>query len=61
MSDSNEERERLAEKATGRDPDRGDASPNEPWAKTSSGDKEGITEDDEDDLLEAPPLPGPEG
>jgi hypothetical protein len=60
MSKSNEDRERLTEKATGRDPDEGDPSPGEPWAKTSSGDKESIT-DDEDDLLETPSLPGPDG
>jgi hypothetical protein len=46
MSDPNEERERLAEEAMGRDPDEGDPSPDEPWAKTSSGDKENVTDDD---------------
>jgi hypothetical protein len=63
MSNPNADRERLAEKAIGRDPDKGEPSPGEPWAKTSSGDKEHISEDDEDngdDLLDQPSLPGPD-
>jgi hypothetical protein len=48
MSNPNEERERLAEEAMGRDPDEGNSSPNEPWAKTSSGDADNVTSDDED-------------
>ncbi|HEY0415497.1 MAG TPA: hypothetical protein VGC78_03850 [Gaiellaceae bacterium] len=46
MSDPNTDRERLADEALGRDPDQDDPSPGEPWAKTSSGDKESITDDD---------------
>jgi hypothetical protein len=46
MSDPNTDRERLADEAMGRDP--GDApSADEPWAKTSSGDADSITTDDE--------------
>lgn len=46
MSDPNTDRERLADEAMGRDPD---ATPSgEPWAKTSSGDKENVTEDGDD-------------
>lgn len=48
MSNPNEERERLADEAMGRDPDKGKPSPDEPWAKTSSGDKDNITPDDEE-------------
>jgi hypothetical protein len=48
MSNPNEDRERLADEAMGRDPDKGDPSPAEPWAKTSSGDKDNVTPDDED-------------
>lgn len=47
MSDPNTDRERLADMAMGRDPDKGDPSPDEPLAKTSSGDKDTITPDDE--------------
>ena len=47
MSDPNTDRERLADEAMGRDPD--DApSDDEPWAKTSSGDADAITENDDD-------------
>lgn len=48
MSDPNTERERLADEAMGRDPD---TTPDdgEPWAKTSSGDADSITDDDDDD------------
>ena len=48
MSNPNEERERLADEAMGRDPDEPDPSPGEPWAKTSSGDKENVADDDAD-------------
>jgi hypothetical protein len=51
MSDPNEDRERLADEAMGRDP-KHDPSPGEPWAKTSSGDAEHVTaaaDDDDDD------------
>ncbi len=48
MSDPNEDRERLADEAMGRDPDKGDPSPGEPWAKTSSGDADDVTPDDDD-------------
>jgi len=44
----NEERERLADEAMGRDPKKDEPSPAEPWAKTSSGDAENITTDDDD-------------
>jgi hypothetical protein len=48
MADPNKERERLADEAMGRDPD--DApSPDEPWAKTSSGNADEIVDDDNDD------------
>jgi hypothetical protein len=47
MADPNEERERLAEQAMGRDPDREAPSPDEPWAKTSSGDKDDVTDDED--------------
>jgi hypothetical protein len=63
MTNPNEDRERLADEAIGRDPDKGESSPAEPWAKTSSGDKEHITDDDQDhddDVLDPPPLPGPD-
>jgi hypothetical protein len=43
---SNSEREELAEKAMGRDPDR-ESAPSEPWAKTSSGDKDTLTDEDD--------------
>ena len=43
MSDPNSERERLADEAMGRDPDK---TPHDgPWAKTSSGDAEATTTD----------------
>jgi hypothetical protein len=58
MSNPNE---RLANEAMGRDSDKGEQTPGEPWAKTSSGDKENVTEDDDDDdLLDPPSLPGPD-
>lgn len=48
--DPNEERERLADEAMGKDPDRHEQpDPGEPWAKTSSGDAEHITTDDDED------------
>jgi len=46
MSDPNKDRERLADEAMGRDPDK-DPSPAEPWAKTSSGEADEITPDDD--------------
>jgi hypothetical protein len=46
MTTPNEDRERLAEQALGRDPVRDEPSPDEPWAKTSSGDKDHVTGDD---------------
>jgi hypothetical protein len=46
-NDPNLDRERLADKAMGRDPDKPDPSPGEPWAKASSGDKDNVTPDDE--------------
>jgi len=63
VSDPNEDRERLAEEALGREPDKGEPGRAEPWAKTSSGDKEHLIENDEDDgddLLDSPSLPGPD-
>ena len=47
MSNPNEERERLAEEAMGRDPDKGKPCPDEPLAKTSSGDADNITPDED--------------
>jgi hypothetical protein len=46
MSDPNEDRERLADEAMGRDPE---TTPDdgEPWAKTSSGDADDVTSDDD--------------
>jgi hypothetical protein len=44
-TDANEGRERLADEAMGRDPDE-EPSDGEPWAKTSSGDADSVTEDD---------------
>jgi len=41
MSDLEEEREELA------DDEAGSTAPGQPWAKTSSGDADSITEDDE--------------
>jgi hypothetical protein len=46
MSDPNEDRERLAKEAMGRDPD-DEPSPDEPWAKTSSGDADNVAEDED--------------
>jgi hypothetical protein len=46
MSDPNEDRERLAEQAMGHDPD-DEPSPDEPWAKTSSGDADNVTDDED--------------
>jgi hypothetical protein len=48
MSDPNTDRERLADEAMGRDPDK-HASDGEPWAKVGSGDKDTITPDDDGD------------
>ena len=45
MSDPNTDRERLADEAMGRDPDER-PDDGEPWAKTSSGDADSVTEDD---------------
>jgi hypothetical protein len=45
--DPNKDRERLADEAMGRDPDDDEPSDAEPWAKTSSGDADSITTDDE--------------
>jgi hypothetical protein len=48
MSDPSTDRERLADEAVGRDPDEDEEpSPGEPWAKTSSGDADEITTDDD--------------
>jgi hypothetical protein len=38
----------LEEKAFDQDPNR-ESGPSEPWAKTSSGDKDSVTPDDGDD------------
>ena len=46
MSDPNTDRERLADEAMGRDPDK--TNDGEPWAKTSSGDADSITPDDDE-------------
>ena len=48
MSDPNEDRERLADEAMGRDPEK-EPDPGEPWAKVSSGDKDAVTPDDDED------------
>jgi hypothetical protein len=51
MSDDNKERERLADEALGRDADNKEEkedSASGPWAKTSSGDADSVTEDDGD-------------
>jgi hypothetical protein len=42
---SNEGRERLADEALGRDPDKAPKE-GEPWAKTSSGDADSVTNDE---------------
>jgi hypothetical protein len=47
MSDPNADRERLADEALGRDPDEDEPDPGEPWAKTSSGDADSVTSDDD--------------
>ena len=47
MSDPNEDRERLADEAMGRDPEK-TPDDGEPWAKTSSGDKDDVTPDDDE-------------
>ena len=47
-NDPNSDRERLAEEAMGHDPDR-KAEGGGPWAKTSSGDADSVTEDDDQD------------
>jgi hypothetical protein len=45
--DPNAERERIAKAAMGRDPDDNDDPPEGgPWAKTSSGDADNVTDDD---------------
>jgi hypothetical protein len=46
MTDPNKDRERLADEAMGRDPD-DEPSDGEPWAKTSSGNADEITSDDD--------------
>jgi len=43
--DQNADRERLADEAMGRDPDK-HAPEAGPWAKTSSGDADSVTDDD---------------
>jgi len=43
MSDLEQEREELA------DDEAGSRAPGQPWAKTSSGDADSITDDDESD------------
>jgi hypothetical protein len=43
MSDLEREREQLA------DDDEGSTAPGQPWAKTSSGDADSVTSDDESD------------
>ncbi len=43
MSDLERERDELA------DDEEGSSAPGQPWAKTSSGDADNITEDDESD------------
>ena len=45
--DANTDRERLADEAMGRDPDK-TPDDGEPWAKTSSGDADNVTENDDD-------------
>ncbi|MBA3842473.1 MAG: hypothetical protein H0X39_07610 [Actinobacteria bacterium] len=45
--DPNSDRERLAEEAMGHDPDK-QTDEGGPWAKTSSGDADSITEDEDD-------------
>ena len=47
MTDPNKDRERLADEAMGRKPD-DEPSDTEPWAKTSSGDADSITTDDDE-------------
>jgi hypothetical protein len=42
----NKDRERLADEAMGRDPDDTLVEEGEPWAKTSSGDADSVTEDE---------------
>jgi hypothetical protein len=49
MSNPNDDRERLADEAMGRDHEEDDPSPAEPWAKTSSGDADSVTADDGDE------------
>jgi hypothetical protein len=45
--DPNAERERLSREAMGRDPDGSDDPPEgNPWAKTSSGDADSVTDDE---------------
>jgi hypothetical protein len=46
MSDQHEHRERDLDAADDNDPDEEYANTGEPWAKTSSGDKEHVTDDD---------------
>lgn len=45
--DPNTDRERLADEAMGRDPDE-HTPEGGPWAKTSSGDADNVTEDDDE-------------
>jgi hypothetical protein len=47
MTDPNKDRERLADEAMGKELRDPEPSPDEPWAKTSSGDKDKITSDDD--------------
>jgi hypothetical protein len=46
MSDPNADRERLADEAMGREPEE-TPDDGEPWAKTSSGDADNVTNEDE--------------
>jgi hypothetical protein len=46
MTDPNTERERLADEAMGREPEK-TPDDGEPWAKTSSGDADDVTTDDD--------------
>jgi hypothetical protein len=45
--DPNTDRERLADEAMGRDPDEHEPEGG-PWAKTSSGDADSVTDDGDD-------------
>ena len=46
VRDREDDADELAKKALNDEPNR-ETSPDEPWAKTSSGDKENITADDD--------------